>query len=143
MPFNSKPPYLLLHYYLTSDPNKFHITLSLLTIPFTPLNFHRRCFGYFLLAESAVSVCIPSSSYTIHTYIYILTCIYILYIHTYSWWEPIFFSGSTRVGKIVARAAAEHLPPYVLELGGKSPTIIDDSAVDLMLEQSGFICMYI
>jgi len=71
-----------------------------------------------------------------------LTCIYILCIHTHRWWEPIFFSGSTRVGKIVARAAAEHLPPYVLELGGKSPTIIDDAAVDLLFEQSGFTCMY-
>ena len=47
------------------------------------------------------------------------------------------------MGKIVARAAAEHLPPYVLELGGKSPTIIDDSAVDLMLEQSRFVSMYV
>ena len=78
----------------------------------------------------------------IHAYIFILTCIYILYIRTHRWWEPIFFSDSTRVGEIVARAAAEHLPPYVLELGGKSPTIIDDSAEDLMLDQSGFIYMY-
>ena len=48
-------------------------------------------------------------------------------------WDHIFFTGSTPVGKVVLRAAAEHLTPCVLELGGKSPTIIDDSAVDLAL----------
>jgi len=40
----------------------------------------------------------------------------------------IFFTGSTRVGKIVYRAAAEHLTPVVLELGGKSPCIVDRTA---------------
>lgn len=40
----------------------------------------------------------------------------------------IFFTGSPKVGKIVMRAAAEHLTSVTLELGGKSPTIIDDSA---------------
>ncbi|MCW5910581.1 MAG: aldehyde dehydrogenase family protein [Cyclobacteriaceae bacterium] len=40
----------------------------------------------------------------------------------------IFFTGSTGVGKIVMRAAAEHLASVTLELGGKSPTIIDSSA---------------
>ena len=47
-------------------------------------------------------------------------------------WDFIFFTGSTKVGKIVAKAAANHLTPVVLELGGKSPCIIDDSA-DLKL----------
>lgn len=42
-------------------------------------------------------------------------------------WDYIFFTGSTKVGKIVAQAAAKHLTPVVLELGGKSPCIIDDS----------------
>ncbi|PWH82570.1 aldehyde dehydrogenase [Algibacter marinivivus] len=42
-------------------------------------------------------------------------------------WDYIFFTGSTKVGKIVAEAAAKHLTPVVLELGGKSPCIIDDS----------------
>ena len=42
-------------------------------------------------------------------------------------WDYIFFTGSTHVGKIVAQAAAKHLTPVVLELGGKSPCIIDDS----------------
>lgn len=42
--------------------------------------------------------------------------------------DHIFFTGSAFVGKIVARAAAEHLTPVVLELGGKSPCIVDKSA---------------
>ena len=40
----------------------------------------------------------------------------------------IFFTGSTKVGKIVLKSAAEHLIPTVLELGGKSPCIVDSSA---------------
>lgn len=40
----------------------------------------------------------------------------------------IFFTGSPQVGKIVMRAAAEHLTSVTLELGGKSPTIIDETA---------------
>ncbi|WP_370569728.1 aldehyde dehydrogenase [Flaviramulus sp. BrNp1-15] len=43
-------------------------------------------------------------------------------------WDYIFFTGSVPVGKIVAKAAAKHLTPVTLELGGKSPCIIDDSA---------------
>ncbi|MDZ4669063.1 MAG: aldehyde dehydrogenase [bacterium] len=42
--------------------------------------------------------------------------------------DIIFFTGSTRVGKIVMKAAAEHLTPVVLELGGKSPAIVDKHA---------------
>jgi aldehyde dehydrogenase (NAD+) len=38
--------------------------------------------------------------------------------------DHIFFTGSTEVGKVVMRAAAEHLTPVTLELGGKSPTIV-------------------
>lgn len=38
--------------------------------------------------------------------------------------DYIFFTGSTRVGKIVMQAAAKHLTPVTLELGGKSPAII-------------------
>jgi aldehyde dehydrogenase (NAD+) len=48
-------------------------------------------------------------------------------------WDKIFFTGSTRVGRIIAKAAAEHLTPVSLELGGKSPTIIDQSVGDLEL----------
>lgn len=42
-------------------------------------------------------------------------------------WDKIFFTGSTTVGKIVYKAAAEHLTPVTLELGGKSPAIITES----------------
>jgi len=40
----------------------------------------------------------------------------------------IFFTGSTRVGKIVMTAAAKHLASVTLELGGKSPVIVDEGA---------------
>jgi aldehyde dehydrogenase (NAD+) len=40
----------------------------------------------------------------------------------------IFFTGSTKVGKIVARAAAENLTPVVLELGGQNPALVDETA---------------
>lgn len=40
----------------------------------------------------------------------------------------IFFTGSTRVGRIVMAAAARHLATVTLELGGKSPVIIDEGA---------------
>ena len=43
-------------------------------------------------------------------------------------WDFIFFTGSQAVGKEVLRHAAEHLTPTVLELGGKSPCIVDASA---------------
>ena len=39
-------------------------------------------------------------------------------------WDKIFFTGSTPVGKIVYKAAAENLTPVTLELGGKSPTFV-------------------
>lgn len=42
----------------------------------------------------------------------------------------IFFTGSTRVGRIVMQKAAQHLTPVCLELGGKSPCIVDHN-VDL------------
>ncbi|KAG6519397.1 aldehyde dehydrogenase family 3 member F1-like isoform X1 [Zingiber officinale] len=40
-------------------------------------------------------------------------------------WDKIFFTGSPRVGRIVMAAAAKHLTPVSLELGGKCPAIID------------------
>ena len=43
-------------------------------------------------------------------------------------WDYIFFTGSVSVGKIVAKAAAQFLPPVTLELGGKNPCIIDETA---------------
>lgn len=42
--------------------------------------------------------------------------------------DMIFFTGSPRVGKIVMKAAAEQLIPVVLELGGKSPVVVDKTA---------------
>jgi aldehyde dehydrogenase (NAD+) len=42
--------------------------------------------------------------------------------------DKIFFTGSTKVGKIIYKAAAEHLTPVTLELGGKSPAIITKDA---------------
>jgi len=43
-------------------------------------------------------------------------------------WDHIFFTGSTSVGRVIAAAAARHLTPTVLELGGKSPTYVHASA---------------
>jgi aldehyde dehydrogenase (NAD+) len=43
-------------------------------------------------------------------------------------WDHIFFTGGTAVAKVVMTAAAKNLTPVVLELGGKSPTIVDSSA---------------
>ncbi|WP_298220477.1 aldehyde dehydrogenase [Flavobacterium sp.] len=43
-------------------------------------------------------------------------------------WDYIFFTGSVAVGKIVAEAAAKFLTPLTLELGGKNPGIIDQTA---------------
>ena len=39
-----------------------------------------------------------------------------------------FFTGAPEIGKVVMRAAAEHLASVTLELGGKSPTIVDETA---------------
>jgi aldehyde dehydrogenase (NAD+) len=46
-------------------------------------------------------------------------------------WDHIFFTGSTAVGRVVAAAAAKHLTPTTLELGGKSPCYV---AADANLE---------
>ncbi|MDP9956570.1 aldehyde dehydrogenase (NAD+) [Epilithonimonas hungarica] len=40
----------------------------------------------------------------------------------------IFFTGSSAVGKVVMRAAAENLTPVILELGGQNPTVVDETA---------------
>ncbi len=42
--------------------------------------------------------------------------------------DYIFFTGGAQLGKIVAKAAAEHFTPVTLELGGKSPCIVDKDA---------------
>ncbi len=43
-------------------------------------------------------------------------------------WDHIFYTGNGEVGRVVARAAAEHLTPVTLELGGKSPVLVDANA---------------
>ena len=43
-------------------------------------------------------------------------------------YDLIIFTGSTDKGKLIAKAAAEYMTPTILELGGKSPTIVDSSA---------------
>ena len=42
-------------------------------------------------------------------------------------WDHIFYTGNGNVGRIVMEAAAKHLTPVTLELGGKSPCIVDES----------------
>jgi aldehyde dehydrogenase (NAD+) len=43
-------------------------------------------------------------------------------------WDHVFYTGNGRVGRVVMAAAARHLTPVTLELGGKSPAIVDRSA---------------
>ena len=43
-------------------------------------------------------------------------------------YDIIFFTGSPALGRVVMRTAAEHLTPVVLELGGKSPVVVDRTA---------------
>ncbi len=43
-------------------------------------------------------------------------------------YDIIFFTGSPSLGRVVMQAAARHLTPVVLELGGKSPCIVDRDA---------------
>jgi aldehyde dehydrogenase (NAD+) len=43
-------------------------------------------------------------------------------------WDYIFFTGGTRVGRLIAESAGRRLIPYTLELGGKSPVIVTESA---------------
>ncbi|XP_006363887.1 aldehyde dehydrogenase family 3 member H1 [Solanum tuberosum] len=42
-------------------------------------------------------------------------------------WDKIFYTGNGKVGRIVLAAAAKHLTPVVLELGGKSPVVVDSN----------------
>ena len=43
-------------------------------------------------------------------------------------WDYIMYTGGVRVAKIVAQAAAKHLTPTMLELGGKNPCVVDNTA---------------
>ena len=54
-------------------------------------------------------------------------------------WDDIFFTGGERVGKIVYEAASRNLTPVTLELGGKSPVIVDRTAkIDLAAKRIVF-----
>ena len=46
---------------------------------------------------------------------------------------PVTYTGNSTVARIVAKAAAEHLTPLTLELGGKSPVVIDPNTTDLKI----------
>ncbi|KQY80942.1 aldehyde dehydrogenase [Pelomonas sp. Root1444] len=49
------------------------------------------------------------------------------------------FTGSTRVGRIIAQACARHLKPVVLELGGKAPLLVlDDADLDAAVDAAAF-----
>lgn len=49
------------------------------------------------------------------------------------------FTGSTQVGKIIAKRAAEHLKPVLLELGGKAPMVVlEDADLDEAVKAAGF-----
>jgi coniferyl-aldehyde dehydrogenase len=53
--------------------------------------------------------------------------------------DHLLFTGSTAVGRAVAQAAAQHLTPVTLELGGKSPVLVDPSAnLALVAERVAF-----
>lgn len=54
----------------------------------------------------------------------------------------VFRAGSARVGRIVMAAAAKHLTPVILELGGKSPAVVDsDVDLQVILAFSYIYCM--
>lgn len=51
-------------------------------------------------------------------------------------WDHVFFTGSTRVGRLVMAAAAKTLSPVTLELGGKSPCLVlEDTNIDITAER--------
>jgi len=53
--------------------------------------------------------------------------------------DHVFYTGNGRVGRIVMEAAAKHLTPVTLELGGKSPTIVDgDANLDVAARRIAF-----
>lgn len=53
------------------------------------------------------------------------------------------FTGSTEVGKLIMKAAAEHVVPVTLELGGKSPCIVcEDADLDVAVELAAFAIFF-
>ncbi|XP_058079484.1 aldehyde dehydrogenase family 3 member F1-like isoform X1 [Magnolia sinica] len=54
-------------------------------------------------------------------------------------WDKIFFTGSARVGRVIMSAAANHLTPVTLELGGKCPAILDLSSISSSRDRAAAI----
>jgi len=53
------------------------------------------------------------------------------------------FTGSTKVGRIIAQQAAKHLKPVLLELGGKNPVVVlDDADLDEAVEAAAFSAFF-
>jgi acyl-CoA reductase-like NAD-dependent aldehyde dehydrogenase len=53
------------------------------------------------------------------------------------------FTGSTKVGRIIAQQAAKHLKPVLLELGGKNPVVVlDDADLDAAVEAAAFSAFF-
>jgi acyl-CoA reductase-like NAD-dependent aldehyde dehydrogenase len=53
------------------------------------------------------------------------------------------FTGSTKVGRIIAQTAAKHLKPVLLELGGKNPVVVlDDADLDAAVEAAAFSAFF-
>jgi len=51
------------------------------------------------------------------------------------------FTGSTRIGRIIAMTCARHLKPVLLELGGKAPMVVlDDADIDAAVDAAAFAC---
>lgn len=55
-------------------------------------------------------------------------------------WYAVFYTGNGRVARIIAAAAAKHLTPCNLELGGKSPVVIDPDSCDLKIAAKRILC---
>ncbi|KAF9368231.1 hypothetical protein BGX21_006726, partial [Mortierella sp. AD011] len=54
-------------------------------------------------------------------------------------WDHIFYTGNGTVAKIIMKAAAQHLTPLTLELGGKSPAFVDENAnMDVVAKRIAF-----
>lgn len=50
-----------------------------------------------------------------------------LYVDFWLWWIKTNHVGNGKVGRIILAAAAKHLTPVALELGGKSPVVVDSN----------------
>ena len=53
--------------------------------------------------------------------------------HLFMFSTPVTYTGNSTIARVVAKAAAEHLTPLVLELGGKAPVVIDPNTTDLKI----------